>query len=124
MNQDYLLFVKILIYRLIILIWKDGLRNQKDMREESMAANTLEQESFKKDQRSYVAKDAHLLRMKPFTYQELLPYIKVKAPKSQTDSIKRNLIMTKASSKKKRPTLLENLEHQYLEVLQWLANRQ
>lgn len=48
-----------------------------------------------------LALDAHLLRMKPFTYQELLPYVKVKAPKSQTDSIKRNRIMTKASSKKK-----------------------
>jgi len=47
------------------------------------------------------ALDAHLLQTKPFTYQELLPYVKVEAPKSQTESIKRNRIMTKASSKKK-----------------------
>lgn len=48
-----------------------------------------------------LALDAHLLRMKPFTYLDLLPYVNVSVPKSQTESVERNRIMTKASSKKK-----------------------
>ena len=51
-----------------------------------------------------LALDAHLLQMKPFTYQDLLPYVNVSVPKSQTESIERNRIMTKASSKKKDQT--------------------
>jgi hypothetical protein len=50
------------------------------------------------------ALDAHLLQMKPFTYQDLLPYVGVEAPKSQTESVERNRIMIKASSKKKDQT--------------------
>ncbi len=46
----------------------------------------------------------------PFTYQDLPPHVKAEAPKSQTESIKRNRVMTKAGSKK-RPALLENLEN-------------
>ena len=53
-----------------------------------------------------LALDAHLLQMKPFTYQDLLPYVNVSVPKSQTESIERNRIMTKASSKKKKKTKL------------------
>ncbi len=47
------------------------------------------------------ALDAHLSREKPFIYLELLPYVEVKIPESQANSIKRNRIMKKASSKKK-----------------------
>lgn len=47
------------------------------------------------------ALDAHLTRTKPFTYQELLPYIEAEPPESQIKSKERNRIMTKASSKKK-----------------------
>jgi len=45
--------------------------------------------------------DAHLFQKEPFSYQDLLPYISVKPPKSQAESIERNRIMRKASSKKK-----------------------
>jgi hypothetical protein len=47
--------------------------------------------------------DAHLSRTEPVTIQDLLPYIEVKAPKSQTESIKRHRVMKRASSKKKEP---------------------
>jgi hypothetical protein len=50
------------------------------------------------------ALDAHLQQMRPFTYQDLLPYVEVEAPKSQTESMERNRIMVKASSKKKGQT--------------------
>lgn len=45
--------------------------------------------------------DAHLSLTEPFTYQDLLPYVEVKVPKSQTESIKRHRVMKRASSKKK-----------------------
>lgn len=69
------------------------------------------------------ALDAHLLQMKSFTYQDLLPYVNVEVPKSQTESVERNRIMTKASSKK-RPKLLKKLEKHYHSILQWLIKRQ
>jgi hypothetical protein len=47
------------------------------------------------------ALDAHVPREKSFSYLELLPYVEVKVPESQTGSIKRNRIMKRASSKKK-----------------------
>ena len=45
--------------------------------------------------------DAHLFHIKPFSYQDLLPYVSVKPLKSQVESIERNRIMRRASSKKK-----------------------
>lgn len=47
------------------------------------------------------ALDAHLFQTEPFDCQDLLPYVEVKDPKSQTESIERNRIMKKGSSKKK-----------------------
>jgi len=47
------------------------------------------------------ALDAHLSQIKPFTYQDLLPYVKARAPESQILSVERNRVMMKASSKKK-----------------------
>lgn len=70
------------------------------------------------------ALDAHIQQMKPFTYQDLLPYVNVEIPKSQAESIERNRIMVKASSKKKRPKLLKKLENHYQIILQWLIKRQ
>ena len=47
------------------------------------------------------ALDAHLVRSKPFTYKDLLPYAYAEPPESQIKSADRNRIMKKASSKKK-----------------------
>jgi hypothetical protein len=46
------------------------------------------------------ALDAHLDRNTPFTYQDLLPYVAAKPPKSQRWSVKHKQVMTKARSKK------------------------
>jgi hypothetical protein len=46
------------------------------------------------------ALDAHLSQAEPFTYQELLPYVKAQAPESQRRALHRHRIMKKASSKK------------------------
>jgi hypothetical protein len=46
------------------------------------------------------ALDAHLSQTQPFTFQELLPYVKAQAPESQRRSLHRHRIMKKASSKK------------------------
>jgi predicted translin family RNA/ssDNA-binding protein len=45
--------------------------------------------------------DAHLVRTRPFTYYDLLPYAYAEPPESQIISSERNRIMKKASSKKK-----------------------
>ena len=46
------------------------------------------------------ALDAHLSQATPFTYQELLPYVKAEVPESQRNALNRHRIMKKASSKK------------------------
>ncbi len=49
------------------------------------------------------ALDAHLSRTAPFTYQDLLPYVKAEVPESQRRSLERHRIMKKARSKKNEP---------------------
>jgi len=46
------------------------------------------------------ALDAHFSQTAPFTYQDLLPYVKAEAPESQRRSLERHRIMKKARSKK------------------------
>jgi hypothetical protein len=48
-----------------------------------------------------LALDAHLSQDEPLTCSDLLPYIDAEIPKSQRESIERNRVMKKASSKKK-----------------------
>jgi len=60
-----------------------------------------------------LALDAHLRHPTPFTYLELRPYVQAEEPAGQKEAIHRRIIMRKARSKKKLPTLLQELEQRY-----------
>ena len=62
-----------------------------------------------------LALDAHVAHPGPFTADELLPYRTAREPPCQRDALNRRKIMRKARSKKKRPTLLAELERRYRE---------
>jgi len=62
-----------------------------------------------------LALDAHLAHPEPFTAAELWPYRHSPAPACQRQALQRRTIMRRARSKKKRPLLLAELEHRYLE---------
>jgi hypothetical protein len=62
-----------------------------------------------------LALDAHLTHPEPFTAAELWPYRHSPAPACQQQALQRRTIMRRARSKKKRPMLLAELEHRYLE---------
>jgi hypothetical protein len=62
-----------------------------------------------------LALDAHLTHPEPFTAAELWPYRHSRAPACQQQALQRRTIMRRARSKKKRPMLLAELEHRYLE---------
>ena len=62
-----------------------------------------------------LALDAHLTHPEPFTVAELWPYRHSPAPACQQKALQRRTIMRRARSKKKRPMLLAELEHRYLE---------
>ena len=63
-----------------------------------------------------LALDAHSAHPEPFTGDELLPYRKARIPPCQCQAITRRKIMRRARSKKKRPTLLAELERRYREA--------
>jgi hypothetical protein len=62
------------------------------------------------------ALDAHAAHPEPFTVEDLLPYRTAREPPCQHQALKRRKIMRKARSKKKRPTLLADLERRYRET--------
>lgn len=62
-----------------------------------------------------LALDAHLTHPEPFTAAELWPYRHSPVPACQQQALQRRTIMRRARSKKKRPMLLAELEHRYLE---------
>ncbi len=62
-----------------------------------------------------LALDAHLTHPEPFTAAELRPYRHSPAPVCQQQALQCRTIMRRARSKKKRPMLLAELEHRYLE---------
>src|SRR5712691_1196852 len=62
-----------------------------------------------------LALDAHLTHPEPFTAAELWPSRHSPAPACQQQALQRRTIMRRARSKKKRPMLLAELEHRYLE---------
>jgi hypothetical protein len=62
-----------------------------------------------------LALDAHLAHPEPFTAAELWPYRHSPAPACQRQALQRRTMMRRARSKKKRPMLLAELEHRYLE---------
>ena len=62
------------------------------------------------------ALDAHVRHPEPFTAEDLLPYRAAREPLSQKQAVARRKIMRKARSKKKRPTLLADLERRYRET--------
>ena len=62
------------------------------------------------------ALDAHLTHPEPFTADDLLPYRTAHEPSCQSQALNRRKIMKKARSKKKRPTLLADLERRYCEL--------
>jgi hypothetical protein len=62
------------------------------------------------------ALDAHAAHPEPFTVEDLLPYRTAREPPCQQQALNRRKIMRKARSKKKRPTLLANLERRYRET--------
>lgn len=59
------------------------------------------------------ALEAHLRHPTPFTYRELRPYVQAKEPACQKEACHRRTIMRKARSKKKLPSLLNELEQRY-----------
>ena len=61
-----------------------------------------------------LALDAHLTHPGPFEADELRTYGKAEPPGHQLESIHRRKVMRKARSKKKRGTLLAELERRYL----------
>jgi hypothetical protein len=62
------------------------------------------------------ALDAHAAHPGPFTVKDLLPYRAAREPPSQAQALSRRTIMRKARSKKKRATLLADLERRYRET--------
>ena len=62
------------------------------------------------------ALDAHAAHPGPFSVDDLLPYRAAREPQSQTEARKRHTIMKKARSKKKRPSLLAELEQRHREL--------
>ena len=62
------------------------------------------------------ALDAHVAHPGPFTAAELLPYRMAREPPCQTEARDRRTIMRRARSKKKRPSLLAELEQRYREL--------
>ena len=62
------------------------------------------------------ALDAHAAHPGPFTADDLLPYRAAREPPCQSEARKRRTIMRKARSKKKRPSLLAELEQRYREL--------
>ena len=61
-----------------------------------------------------LALDAHLTHPEPFAVEDLRPYCKAQPPGHQLESIHRRKVMRKARSKKKRGTMLAELERRYL----------
>ena len=61
-----------------------------------------------------LALDAHLTHPEPFDIEDLRPYRKAQPPGHQMESIHRRKVMRKARSKKKRGSLLAELERRYL----------
>ena len=61
-----------------------------------------------------LALDAHQAHPDPFTADDLQRYQDARAPACQHDAIHRRKLMRKARSKKKRTTLLKELERRYL----------
>ena len=61
------------------------------------------------------ALDAHTAHPEAFTVDDLLPYRTAREPLCQTQALHRRKIMSKARSKKARPTLLADLERRYRE---------
>jgi len=53
--------------------------------------------------------DAHRARTRPFTVQELLPYVTAEIPESQQQAVTRHQLMRKARSKKNEPVCWNNL---------------
>jgi hypothetical protein len=62
------------------------------------------------------ALDAHAAHPGPFRGDDLLPYRAAREPPCQTVARKRRTIMRKARSKKRRPSLLAELEQRYREL--------
>jgi len=58
--------------------------------------------------------DAHLSHPEPFGAEDLLPYRTARPPRHQREALHRRTVMRKARSKKKRGTLLAELERRYL----------
>jgi hypothetical protein len=61
------------------------------------------------------ALDAHAAHPQPFTVDDLLPYRSAREPACQAEALQRRKTMRKARSKKKRQTLLADLERRYRE---------
>jgi hypothetical protein len=61
-----------------------------------------------------LALDAHLAHPRPFQADDLRAYGKARPPGHQLESIHRRKVMRKARSKKKRGSLLAELERRYL----------
>ena len=61
------------------------------------------------------ALDAHAAHPEPLGVDDLLPYRAAREPPCQTEARTRRTIMRKARSKKKRPSLLAELERRYQE---------
>ena len=61
------------------------------------------------------ALDAHATHPGPFTAADLLPYRAAREPPCQTQARHRRTIMRRARSKKRRPSLLAELEQRYRE---------
>jgi hypothetical protein len=61
------------------------------------------------------ALDVHAAHPEPFSGEELLPYRTACEPPCQTQALNRRTIMRKARAKKKRPSLLADLERRYRE---------
>ena len=62
-----------------------------------------------------LALDAHVEHPGPFTAEDLRPYRSVPAPEGQRQAMQRRTIMRQARSKTRRPLLLAELEHRYLD---------
>ncbi len=61
-----------------------------------------------------LALDAHLAHPEPFDAEDLRAYRDARPPRHQLDSIHRRKVMRKARSKKRRGSLLAELERRYL----------
>jgi hypothetical protein len=60
-----------------------------------------------------LALDAHLQHRRPFTEEELKPYLGAMPTPEELDAIERRKTMRRGASRKARPGLLENLETRY-----------